>query len=533
LASVVEEICRDSGAETPDTSRLHGHVRGMLLEETGTGREALQPLMLAHGFDALERDGRLVFQSRSATPLATLDEDTLIHDPEAEATLSRSRAPEAELAGQVQVAFLEHGGDYASASADARLPDDALPLLSRNALPLVLLREEGRGIAERWLHESRLSREGARFKLPPSTAQIGPGEVVRLAGALWRIDRVEEAGVRTIEAVRVEDGTWEARNADTDPPPPRPFARPTPVEAVFLDLPLLSGEEVPHAPHVAFASRPWPGSVTLAAADTDAAYRAVLTQTAPATMGTTLSPLRLVEPGLWDRGPALRVRLLRGQLASVGVERVLAGAGAAAIGDGQDWEVFQFAEAELVAPFTWDLRMRLRGQAGTDGIMPSVWPAESRFVLLDGAPAQWSFPASLRDRLRHYRWGPSGRPMSDPAWHHDSAAFRGIGLRPYAVCHLRAKPGEDGLAVTWTRRTRIDGDSWSGLDVPLGEDREAYLLRVTRDEDVLREAQVTSPRWLYSTAMRMEDGPGAATVAVAQLSDRFGPGPFRTLEVAE
>lgn len=531
LASVVEEICEDSGLPAPDTSRLHGLVRGMLLEEVGTAREALQPLMLAHGFDAAERDGRIVFRSRSAVPQADLDLGALVHDPAAEATLTRSRAPEAELAGRVQVSFLEHGGDYALASADAMLPDDALPLLSRNALPLVLGREEGRAIAERWLHESRLARDGARFALPPSSAHLGPGDVVRLDGALWRIDRVEEGEARTIEAVHVEDGTWQRQDAEPEPPKPRPFARPLPVEAVFLDLPLLSGEEAPHAPHVTLAARPWPGSVTLAASDMDADYRAVLTQTSPATMGTTLNALAQAEPGLWDRGPALRVRLLRGGLASVGPDRVLAGAGAAAIGDGDDWEVFQFAEAELVAPDTWDLRLRLRGQAGTDGVMPALWPAGSRFVLLDDAPVQWAFPPSLRDRLRHYRWGPSGRPMSDPAWQHHEAAFRGVGLRPYAVCHLRARAVAEGIALYWIRRTRIEGDSWSGMEVPLGEAQEAYLLRVRRGGALLREVEVATPAWTYTTAMRAGDGPGPVEITVAQLSDRWGPGPFRSLEV--
>jgi hypothetical protein len=355
--------------------------------------------------------------------------------------------------------------------------------------------------------------------------------VVRLGGALWRIDRVEEAGARTVEAARVEDGTWVPQDMEPEPPRLPPFAPPSPVEAVFLDLPLLTGEESPHAPHVAFASRPWPGSVTLAASDADADYRAVLTQTAPATMGTTLSPLPQAAPGLWDRGAALRVRLLRGSLASAAAGRVLAGANAAAIGDGEDWEVLQFAEAQLVAPLTWDLRLRLRGQAGTEGVVPPVWPAGSRFVLLDGTPAQWPFPASLRDRLRHYRWGPSGRAMSDPSWRHGTAVVRGVGLRPYAVCHLRAKAGPDGLDIAWIRRTRIDGDSWSGLDVPLGEEREAYLVRVTRGAVQLREVEVSGPRWLYAAHLRVEDGSGAVTVAVAQVSDRFGPGPFRILEV--
>ncbi|EYD74428.1 GTA host specificity protein [Rubellimicrobium mesophilum DSM 19309] len=532
LASVVEEICRDSGAAGPDTSCLHGLVRGMVIEDAGTAREALQPLMLAYGFDVLERDGRLVARTRTGRVDAVIEEALLVHDEGAESDLTLTRAPEAELAGRVQVQVIEHGADYASISVEAVLPDDPVPALSRNSLPLVALRAEGRAIAERWLHESRLGRDGARFALPPSLAHLGPGDVVEVGGASWRIDRVEDAGARSVEAVRVEPGTWRPVEATDEPRPPRPIAVPAPVEAVFLDLPLLTGEEAPEAPHVAFVASPWPGPVALASGAMDAGYSQVLNAPVPATVGTTLTSLRRAEPGIWDRGPALRVRLARGALASVCVERVLGGAGVAAIGDGltDHWEVFQFAEAKLVAPSTWDLRLRLRGQAGTDAVMPDEWPAGSRFVLLDGVPSQWSYPASLRDRLRHYRWGPAGRPLSDPSWRHREVAFRGIGLRPYAVCHLRAHDSGGDLRVSWVRRTRIDGDSWTGTEVPLGEEREAYLLRVHRDGTVLREVEVARPAWTYDAAMRAEDGPGPLRIEVAQLSVRFGPGPFRSVE---
>jgi hypothetical protein len=503
----------------------------MLLDEAGTAREALQPLLLAHGVDVAERDGALVFRNRRGLPQATLTPDDLAL--EGDAALTLTRAPEAELVGRVQLHVLEHGADYASVSAEAVLPDDAVPSLSRNALPLVMLRDEARGLAERWLHESRVARDGARFALPPSLSHLGAGDVVALEGAAWRIDRVEEAGPRLIEAVRVEDGIWRPADADPMPPAPRAVTAPAPVEAVFLDLPLLSGDEAPHAPHLAFTGDPWPGSVTLLSSEADADYALALQQTRPAAAGTTLTPLVMTHPGVWDRGPALRVQLARGALASASPDRVLAGANAAAIGDGTSdhWEVFQFAQAELVAPMTWDLRLRLRGQAGTDGVMPALWPAGSRFVLLDGAPVQWAYPASLRDRLRHYRWGPSDRPPSDPSWRHREVAFRGVGLRPYAVCHLRARRGAAGLDISWTRRTRLDGDSWSGFEVPLGEDREDYLLRVTRNGATLREVEVAAPLWTYTSAMQGADGPGPVEVAVAQLSGRWGPGPFRRVEV--
>ena len=208
-----------------------------------------------------------------------------------------------------------------------------------------------------------------------------------------------------------------------------------------------------------------------------------------------------------------------------------------AIGDGVSdlWEVFQFAEAELVAPDTWDLSLRLRGQAGTDGVMPEDWPAGSRVVLLDGVPAQWNFPASLRERERHYRWGPATRgpcptrPGATAPWRSGAS-----GLRPYAVCHLRAARRTGGdlrldLGPAHADRRRLLDRSprcrWARTARPTSSGS-------LRDGAVLREAEVASPAWTYAAAERAADGPGPVTVAVAQLSDRFGPGPFRSLDLA-
>jgi hypothetical protein len=111
--------------------------------------------------------------------------------------------------------------------------------------------------------------------------------------------------------------------------------------------------------------------------------------------------------------------------------------------------------------------------------------------------------------------------------------FAGNGLRPYRPVHLRAaRRGDGGIAVSWIRRTRIDGDSWSGTDVPLGEEREEYLVRVVQGGAVLREIGAASPACVYAAAEQAADGVAAGLLGfeVAQVSVRFGPGPFERIE---
>lgn len=200
-----------------------------------------------------------------------------------------------------------------------------------------------------------------------------------------------------------------------------------------------------------------------------------------------------------------------------------------AIGDGSstNWEVFQFAQAELVGLNTYEVSDLLRGQAGTDGLMPAVWPVGSRIVLLDGGPEQLEHSLAHRDLARHYRVGPGLRPIDDPSYRHYVEAFPGIGLRPYAPAHVRADQTGSGLELRWIRRTRIDGDSWASVEVPLGEDLEAYLIRIVKDGAILREVSTTQPAWTYPSALASLDGVVAPyEVHVSQISQSYGPGPF-------
>ncbi|WP_412509516.1 glycoside hydrolase TIM-barrel-like domain-containing protein [Roseovarius sp. SYSU LYC5161] len=341
--------------------------------------------------------------------------------------------------------------------------------------------------------------------------------------------------VTLLEAVRVDPSVYDRHPVPGSAPVLTPHVAPIPVELMLMDLPLMRGDEGEIAPHAAVSGVHWPGSVALHASDQDAGYALERVLHHPAVIGVTQTPMAAAQTGTWDRGTALRVRLIRGTLDSLSPAGVLGGGNLAAIGDGgaDRWELFQFAEATLVGARTYDLRRRLRGQAGSDGLMPETWPAGSVFVLMDGVPEQIALAPAARGTLRHYRYGPATRPMSDPSYQYRAETFRGNGLRPYPVAHLRAVPKGDDLAVSWVRRTRIEGDSWDQAEVPLGEARERYRVQVRAGETLLREVTRDSPHWIYDAGAQASDGAGGTiTLSVAQISDRYGPGPARDLTVS-
>ncbi len=535
LAAVVAEICANSGVQAIDTVGLYGLVRGYLQPDVSTARAALQPLLLAYGFDVMERDGRLVFRSRDGRVIAIIDLDALAILPDLDGSIETTRAPEADTAGQVRLGFIDSQSSYEIRAVEARFPDAEARGVSQSDLPLALTQAEGQATAARWLAEARIARDGARFALAKSQLRIGAGDVVGLKGNRYRIDRVDQAEAQLLEAVRVEAGVYTTPDSEADAIVSRFYNPPVPVFPVFLDLPLLTGDEVAHAPYLAVASEPWPGPVVLWSSSQDSGYEINRLVAAAAVIGVTETPLARARPGVWDRGAPLRVKVASGEFASANTLAVLNGANAIAIGDGSaaNWEVFQFAKAQVVAPDVFDLSVRLRGQLGTDGLMPDVWPIGSTVVLLDLALSQIDLPLSARGLARYYRIGAAALGFDDPNIILRVESFLGAGLRPYPVSHLRGTvTGAGNTLLTWKRRTRIDGDTWQTFEVPLGEDVETYAVKIFQGAQVKAEYAASQPQFTYTASMKASDlVAGPYRVEVSQVSAQFGPGPVRSVEL--
>jgi hypothetical protein len=256
--------------------------------------------------------------------------------------------------------------------------------------------------------------------------------------------------------------------------------------------------------------------------------------TAEATLGRTANALASGPASRWDEANDLMVTLASGTLSSATERTVLDGANLAALEtpDGT-WEVIQFREAELVAPATWLLRGLLRGQAGTEAAMQVVLDEGARFVLLDDAVSEIGLLETERGLERQWLYGPAPLPYDDPSYASITHAFDSIGLRPFSPVHLRARRGEGGgIELTWIRRTRIGGDSWAGLDVPLGEELEAYEIEIRDGDAVKRILAASETRAVYTAAEQSADFGSAEFgnlhVTIYQLSRAFGRGSGRS-----
>ena len=539
LASVVAEICDSVGLTEYDVSELYGFVRGYLSPDVSDARRALQPLMVAYGFDALERDGVLVFRNRDGVPSITLDQDALAWHDDLGAELSETRSSEADMSGRVRLNFVEADGDYRNAAEESVLPDEEMHAVAESELSLLMTRPEGRQSVERWLSEARVSRDSVRFALPLSKSSIGAGDVVSMPSGdstvMARVDRVEQTTHQLIEAVRIEPEVYQPADFPDGTTTSARYVASGSVFPLFLDLPLIRGDEVPHAPHLAVTSEPWPGDVAVYDAPDDAGYALNSLVKARATVGVTLTDVDAAPSGRIDTGTQLDVRLTSGALASTSDAGLLGGGNLAAIGDGTagGWEIIQFRNADLIGDKMWRLSNLLRGQLGTDAVVPELLPAGGYFVLLDGTSSQIDLAASLRGLTRHFRIGPADKAYSHSAYKHRVESFEGAGLRPYSPVHLKADANGSDLDVRWIRRARTDADSWDLPEIPLGEDEERYWVRVRVAGEDVRVQEVTEPSWTYSEADQIADGvSGDVEIAVSQVSARTGPGPAAQLVVS-
>lgn len=527
LADVVAEICLRAGLKDFDVSELYGVVQGFMLEDAGSGRAALQSLMTAFAFDAHESGPTLRFRHRHRPVDATLGREEVTLAKDGGANMSLSRAPDGELAASISFRFIDSERDYETGAIEARSVDSRSTRKESSSAPLLLDGGSAQSIADRQLAEVAAGRETCRVVAARRRLALEPGDIIALdevpGDARYRIDSIEDAGARALKLTRIELKAYAVAPRNVPPTPPQPVFPATPVASEFLDLPAIGGGET--GPLIAAFADPWSGAASLYVADGDEDFARVARVARPAVMGTLVTELPAAAPDLWTRGVSVEVALYGGGLSAKPDISILNGANRAALmSPAGEWEIIQFQSAVLVGANRWRLTRLLRGQAGTEAFIGDPTPAGAAFVLIDSAVTPIDTPASLRGVERHWRIGPSRKSFAHDSYSGFIATDRGTRLRPFAPAHLRASrdAASGDVTLTWVRRARIDGDSWDGIDPPLGEAREAYLVRIGAS----RTVETASPRWVWTAAMQATDGvAGAVEIAVAQLSNQFGAGP--------
>ena len=152
-------------------------------------------------------------------------------------------------------------------------------------------------------------------------------------------------------------------------------------------------------------------------------------------------------------------------------EDIARGANMALVGG----EILQFARAERSAGRRWRVSGLLRGRGGSEAAALAGTPSGSAFVLLDERPI-------LLDQAKIGSEGAAtiaalGLADSEPVT--AELANPGLTRRPLSPVHGSAEVAPDGtVSLSWCRRARGAWTWLDGVDAPLSEPSEAYVVGV-------------------------------------------------------
>lgn len=543
LQWILADLCALAGVYYVDFSRLIGPAtltHGVVSDGPISPRDLIEQIADALQFDVNESAGRIVFSSRGDSKRIAVSLDQLVMESESDVGYSLTRAQETDLPGALSLSFVDIYRSYDAGSIRARKDiGESQNVASHNA-PVILDPGFAKELARAMLQQHWAARETARLKLPPSFESIDPGDCIdfdigEASPLKFRIERMDRGEFLALEVTGFDPSTARfgsaSAGADALGKPGAQTHGPPIVE--FLDIPMLTGNEPqPWAPRVAAYAAPWAGvSVyrTVGGAST-----LIASVTAPTLMGELVSDFYSGPRALWDYGNSAYVQFYGdAQLFSKSEAEVFDGANAIAIKSptGQ-WEILQFATAELIDTNKYKLSKLLRAQQGTEDGMANPVSAGARVIVLNPAAlATLNISVDQIGQALDLRAGPATQDPGDDSYFDYSIMPAGVGLRPWSVSHLRGRRplGFGDVEVTWARRTRFGGDAWEASDVPLNEQGESYDLEILNFSDVVLRtvSGLASPAFTYTAAMQTADWGGPQNsypMRVFQRSAQIGRG---------
>ncbi|MBL8579013.1 MAG: glycoside hydrolase/phage tail family protein [Mesorhizobium sp.] len=528
VGETINAILRDHGLPLADMTSADGTLHGYVIDESGSARGALEPLVDLFGLSVQETASGLVFEGRAGRVSIEIGE--MVSDGR-DTVIERVRSPDNQLPSKAVLSFREPLLDYQVVSVSNAW--HGAPVGSQHATGFAGIIEagQGRALAADWLRRAWSERERVIFAIAQPNADILPGALMRLPGldTNYLVTEIEDGLVRRVVArqvVQTAPTAWLSANPGAAVELPMIVGQPL---AVFADLPLGigTGGAEEHF-RVAAWQRPWKSQVVLASPE-DSGFVQRATLARPADIGTLVEALAPGVVGRLDHSIAVSVELNSGAFSSVSSALLLNGANTIAVRAANGvWEIVQFETADEIAADTWRLSGLLRGQLGTDDATAAGAEIGTHLLVLDDkVQAAGLLPGEAGLSLK-WRVGPAGADLSDSSFSAHSEIGGRRALLPLAPVHLRARSDDEGVTLSWIRRGRIDADNWIASDIPLGEEHEEYQVEIAHAGGaIVRSATAATPSFLYGSAEIAADfgtPPIEIDVTVRQLSLSAGLG---------
>lgn len=335
----------------------------------------------------------------------------------------------------------------------------------------------------------RWSADRLSWSVAELDPDIGPGTIVSLpdrSGA-WLVTAWEwRAGGIELELERIRKIAEPVSAGDAGTPALPPDFEPPETRLRFFELPWAGRNAGAHPrifAAVAGAGPGWTGASLYSGQD-PALQPIGPSGRAEAVLGSLSEALEPSQSIRIDRKTELLIgtahEAMKFQPATL--ERIAAGDNQILVGN----ELIQYTIAEQTGPTSWRLGGLLRGRGGTEHAAAVVHPQGTQITLI--GPALVPVEASVA--------GAGLAAMGKGDTDHVFAALEndGIGLRPLCPVHVDSTPLPSGaLAIKWFRRARAAWEWLPGVDAPLHEESETYLVGIGNPANPAVQWQVSQP----------------------------------------
>lgn len=360
-----------------------------------------------------------------------------------------------------------------------------------------------RALAERSTQRARWNREQAAWRMAELDPRIAPGGLVRLPGRSgeWLVTGWEwrERGVELELSRRLPTGTRAGPGDAGGAVPPLDEA----IGSTLLDYFELpwdgTGNPDQRQVQAAVATAGAQSPVALLAVEGAELVALAQVPRPDSRMGRLVQPLAPSPAWRLERGAVLELRFAAAgeDLRDASPDALVGGANRLLVGG----EILQFARAEPLGDRRWRLHGLLRGRGGTEPAAlnghPDGAPAvllDDRLVTLTPAAGQLVPPATI-----------AAIGLGDPSPVFASLREPLASIRPLSPVHPEFRVLADGSRRwRWIRRSR---GSWiwpDGVEVPLVEQSEAWLVGAGPVDSPVRLWQAAGPELVLSAAEHSE-----------------------------
>jgi len=526
LADVIEAECLQSQLLTAgdlNTSAISATVRGHKVQGRGSIRAALEPLQAVWPFDVIPSGYQIKFVPRGTSPVVSIDSGELDARASGESPgirIERVIEMDSQLPQRVIVEYADWDREYDPGPPGIAFRKNTDTVSTRNInLPVVLTADEANGVAETLLRMYWIERDQISFIAPPTRRAIEPGDVVTI------VDDNASFDVRLEEVERYPDNRSRCVGKFASAPIYSPvqlgqagLATGAALTldgdslAVPLDVPCLLSTQNTYGYPLAMTGylSGWPGGTLVKSDDQGQTWSAVEGfLPPPAKIGFAINAITSVATRFKDISQTLTAHFYGGaELSSVTELQMSNGSNHFAYGADGRWEIIAAQTCVEQGDGSWILSDMLHGRFGTEWAIQLHMPYD-RLVLLDQAVLHFiesNLQAIGADKLlRAVTKGRNLDQASNVAFSYDA-----VNLLPLSPCDLNGHrdPITGDWTASWTPRSRLPVEPFSGLETPLGETTESYDAEVWDATFTTLKRSfsgLTSPTFQYTTANETAD----------------------------